>query len=147
MTAHMPRRSFAVGGRLRILTLALVASLPIALLFLSAPLRQAAFAEHDSDRIACSRVYDSVACSCAMGTTVAAEYAPLGVSDEDLALNRTGDDGAIAGRATDGRVAAGSNPQRVVRRVGAARVPVTMTADFARRVQACMAGGASAPVD
>jgi hypothetical protein len=134
-------------GRLRILTLALVASLPIALLFLSAPLRQAALAEHDSDRIACSRVYDSVACSCAMGTTVAAEYAPLGVSDEDLALNRTGDDGAIAGRATDGRVVAGSNPQRVVRRVGAGRVPVTMTADFARRVQACMAGGASAPVD
>ena len=145
MTAHIPRRAFALGGRLRFLTLVLVASLPVALLWLSGPARNVALAEHDRDRIACARVYDSVACSCAMGATAAAEFAPLGVSDEDLALNRTGDD--RDGRATDGQVAPGSNPQRVVRRVGAGRVPITMTADFARRVQACMAGGASAPVD
>src|SRR5258708_23324640 len=65
MTAHMPRRAFAMGGRLRILTLVLFASLLVALLWLSGPARNAALAEYDRDRIACARVYDSVACSCA----------------------------------------------------------------------------------
>ena len=100
----------------RLLTLALMAGLPLlVLLGLSAPARQAALAEHDPDRIACARVYDSVACSCA----VAAEQAAIGVP--------------------------GDAP--TPRRVDAARVPIAMSADFVRRVQACMAGGASVPID
>jgi hypothetical protein len=114
--ARKPR--IADNGRMA--TLALIAGLPlVVLLALSAPARQAALAEHDPDRIACARVYDSVACSCAVAATIAAEPASLGVSADAPPL----------------------------RRVDATRVPIAMTADFVRRVQACMAGGASAPID
>ena len=108
--ARKPR--IADDGRL--LTLALIAGVPLlVLLGLSAPARQAALAEHDPDRIACARVYDSVACSCA------------------VAAEQVGMPGEVP----------------TPRRVDAARVPIAMSADFVRRVQACMAGGASVPID
>jgi hypothetical protein len=138
MTEHGLRRR-PRDGRVRFLALALVASLAVAWLWPSDPLGRVALAEHDPDRIACSRVYDSVACSCAAAATARDELTANAAAD-------TASDGETSPwRPADGRVATGSNPQPVVRRVGVGRLP--MTADFVRRVQACMAGGASVPID
>jgi hypothetical protein len=137
MSEQMQRRP--LGGGLRFAALALAAGLVAGWLWLGNPLGRSALAEHDPDRIACSRVYDTVACSCAAAAT----------ARDDLALDTATDERpngqTSAWRPTDGRVAIGTNPQPVVRRVGVGRVP--MTADFVRRVQACMASGASVPID
>ena len=135
MTAHMPtqipveleqvggdlvqtRRRTAVTARVRTIAeltaLAVVTSLPIALLvYLSAPALRAALVERDQAQAACSRIYDTVACRCAVEATIAAQRMPQAASD-------------------DGQLPA--------RRVQASRVPITMTHDFVLRVQACRAG-------
>jgi hypothetical protein len=138
MTEHTSRW-WPRDGRARLLALALVASLAVGWLWPSNPLGGVALAEHDPDRIACSRVYDTVACSCAAAATARDE--PIA----DATADALSDGETSPWRPADGRVAAGSNPQPVVRRVGVGRLP--MTADFVRRVQACMAGGASVPID
>jgi hypothetical protein len=137
MSEQMLRRP--LGRGLRVMAFALVAGLVAGLLWLDNPFGRSALAEHDPDRIACSRVYDTVACSCAAVASARDELA-IDVTTDERPNGQTS-----AWRPTDGRVAVGSNPQPVVRRVGVGRVP--MTADFVRRVQACMAGGASVPID
>jgi hypothetical protein len=137
MSEQMPRRPLSSG--LRFAALALVVGLLGGSLWLGNPFGRSALAEHDPDRIACSRVYDTVACSCAAAASVRDEQAI------DVATDEHPNGQTSAWRPTDGRVAVGSNPQPVVRRVGVGRVP--MNADFVRRVQACMAGGASVPID
>lgn len=125
MTVHMPnpmpaglaqpRRLVFGAARLRALrnlgALALAACLPVALLlYASAPARLAALTQRDQARASCARVYDVGACGCAVDATIAAQPAP---DRRDV-------------------------PAR--RRIEASRVPIGMTPDFVRRVQACMAG-------
>ena len=124
------RRRIVDAARTRMLVqlaaLSVVACMPLALLlYLGTPERQAVQAERDAARAACSRIYDAGACSCAVNATVSAPPRSLGMPDDGL---------------SPGALPWGS-------RVESARVPIAMTADFVHRVQACMAGGASAPVD
>jgi hypothetical protein len=121
----------AAGWRLAMQRGALVIAAcipPLALLLYVGDLpRLAVSAERVQIAAACSRIYDAAACSCAANAVAIPGPPEIGMPD-DLLL-----------------VAAGRAPW--AGRSEAARASATMTPDFVRQVQGCMAGGREAPAD